>query len=235
MLLSVIFNYELEKERNLKFRCKSISKLHAMIAFTLAEVMITLGIIGIVAEITIPTLMNNVSDMQYKAAWKKNFANISNATNMIKSDNWGSLKSLCADNDNDCLNGLYAQKFSYTKICNSGSIYGICWHNNNTSYSLDGGLMSWDNGAGFVLADGTLLDVNLYSGNCSQPVGTINVCGTIHVDVNGFKGPNKRGKDIFSLWLLQDRVLPYGTSDGQAGSCNTSDTGASCATDYLLN
>ena len=37
-------------------------------AFTLAEVLITLGIIGIVAAITIPTLINNVQDAQYKTA-----------------------------------------------------------------------------------------------------------------------------------------------------------------------
>ena len=41
------------------------------LAFTLAEVLITLGIIGIVAEMTIPTLMNNVQDQAFKAAWKK--------------------------------------------------------------------------------------------------------------------------------------------------------------------
>ena len=42
-------------------------------AFTLAEVLITLGIIGIVAEMTIPILMQNVQDAQFKAAMKKTF------------------------------------------------------------------------------------------------------------------------------------------------------------------
>ncbi len=40
-------------------------------AFTLAEVLITLGIIGVVAAMTMPTLMNSTQGAQYKAAYKK--------------------------------------------------------------------------------------------------------------------------------------------------------------------
>ena len=39
--------------------------------FTLAEVLITLGIIGVVAAMTMPTLMNQTNGAQYKAAYKK--------------------------------------------------------------------------------------------------------------------------------------------------------------------
>ena len=40
-------------------------------AFTLAEVLITLGIIGVVAAMTMPTLINQTNGAQYKAAYKK--------------------------------------------------------------------------------------------------------------------------------------------------------------------
>lgn len=40
-------------------------------AFTLAEVLITLGIIGVVAAMTIPTLMNKTNDAELKSAYKK--------------------------------------------------------------------------------------------------------------------------------------------------------------------
>ena len=39
--------------------------------FTLAEVLITLTIIGVVATLTLPALMNNTAEQQYKAALKK--------------------------------------------------------------------------------------------------------------------------------------------------------------------
>ena len=42
-----------------------------MKAFTLAEVLITLGIIGVVAAMTMPTLMNSTNGAQYKTAYKK--------------------------------------------------------------------------------------------------------------------------------------------------------------------
>ena len=46
-------------------------------AFTLAEVLITLGIIGVVAAMTMPTLMNQTNGAQYKAAYKKALSAIS--------------------------------------------------------------------------------------------------------------------------------------------------------------
>jgi len=43
-------------------------------AFTLAEVLVTLAIIGVVAALTIPSLVTRVQDIQYKTAWKKNYS-----------------------------------------------------------------------------------------------------------------------------------------------------------------
>ena len=42
-------------------------------AFTLAEVLITLGIIGVVAAMTIPTLIANTRAQQYRARLKRRF------------------------------------------------------------------------------------------------------------------------------------------------------------------
>ncbi len=55
----------------LKVSCKS--------AFTLAEVLITLGIIGVVAAMTMPTLMNSTNGAQYKTAYKKALSVLSQA------------------------------------------------------------------------------------------------------------------------------------------------------------
>ena len=45
--------------------------------FTLAEVLITLGIIGVVAAMTMPTLINQTNGAQYRAAYKKALSAIS--------------------------------------------------------------------------------------------------------------------------------------------------------------
>lgn len=51
-------------------------------AFTLAEVLITLGIIGVVAAMTMPTLMNSTQGAQYKAAYKKALSALSQAVTL---------------------------------------------------------------------------------------------------------------------------------------------------------
>lgn len=44
-------------------------------AFTLAEVLITLGIIGVVAAMTIPVLLVNTTSQKYRSKLKKNYFN----------------------------------------------------------------------------------------------------------------------------------------------------------------
>lgn len=48
-------------------------KLNKKAGFTLAEILITLGIIGVVAAMTIPTLIANTKSQQYRAQLKKLF------------------------------------------------------------------------------------------------------------------------------------------------------------------
>ena len=68
----------------LQSNCLSLRKTNAFkkCAFTLAEVLITLGIIGVVAAMTIPTLMANVKAHQYSAKFKKTVSTLSNAAKM---------------------------------------------------------------------------------------------------------------------------------------------------------
>ena len=65
--------------------------------FTLAEVLITLGIIGVVAAMTMPTLMNQTQGAQYKTAYKKALSALSQAVTLnVALDEWN-----FADADND--------------------------------------------------------------------------------------------------------------------------------------
>ena len=50
--------------------------------FTLAEVLITLGIIGVVAAMTIPTLISNTNGAQFKSAYKKSLSTLNQAAIM---------------------------------------------------------------------------------------------------------------------------------------------------------
>lgn len=50
--------------------------------FTLAEVLITLGIIGVVAAMTIPTLMNQTGQAEFKTGFKKSVSVLNQAVTM---------------------------------------------------------------------------------------------------------------------------------------------------------
>ena len=70
-------------------------------AFTLAEVLITLGIIGVVAAMTIPTLISNTNGAQFKTAYKKALSTLNQAAIMnIALDDYD-FSSLVKPNDTD--------------------------------------------------------------------------------------------------------------------------------------
>ena len=66
-----------------------LSNMSKRRAFTLAEVLITLGIIGVVAAMTMPTLMSSTQGAQYKAAYKKALSALSQAVTLnVALDEW---------------------------------------------------------------------------------------------------------------------------------------------------
>lgn len=71
--------------------------------FTLAEVLITLGIIGIVAAMTIPTLVANIKGAQYRAKFKKIISTLSNAARLSQEQygyDFSGLDRTCSSNSN---------------------------------------------------------------------------------------------------------------------------------------
>ncbi len=99
-------------------------------AFTLAEVLITLGIIGVVAAMTIPTLMKNTQDTELKTAWKKEYSVLSQAFLEIATDNGGDLTGAFdngdgtfASNDRDTLRDKFLEKIKIpAKTCNANVV-----------------------------------------------------------------------------------------------------------------
>lgn len=67
--------------------------------FTLAEVLITLGIIGVVAAMTIPTLISNTNGAQFKTAYKKALSTLNQAVLMNIAMEDYDFSSLVAETD----------------------------------------------------------------------------------------------------------------------------------------
>ena len=99
--------------------------------FTLAEVLLTLVIVGIVAALVIPSIIQTTQNAQYKTAWKDSFSMLSQAHKRLLIDIGGSTKGLCTEGDDNCLRNAYLPYLSYVKLCNNDKLYGNCWHNNS--------------------------------------------------------------------------------------------------------
>ena len=65
------------------------SLLSRLAAFTLAEVLITLGIIGVVAAMTLPTLINNAQNKQLEVAFKKSYSALSQIAQRVALEDYG--------------------------------------------------------------------------------------------------------------------------------------------------
>ncbi|MCM1340030.1 MAG: type II secretion system GspH family protein [Muribaculaceae bacterium] len=73
-------------------------------AFTLSEVLITLGIIGIVAAMTIPTLIANTNGAKYRSQFKKALSSLNQAVKLNEANyeyNFASVSSNCINEHTD--------------------------------------------------------------------------------------------------------------------------------------
>lgn len=211
-------------------------------AFTLAEILITLLIIGVISSLVIPLLLNDTRDAELKTAFKKSYANINQVFQQIKLDNGGTFNGICSGAWNcNCFKNAFKNYMSYTKDCDDYDVYGTCWHNYNNFYYMNKqpvAFNGWPFNCGvsaLVLADGSYLSFSFYMDNNSDlRPGVIN---HINVDVNGAKGPNTLGKDIYTIYILNDKIYPYGSSvDGYESTCDTSAAsypGLGCAAKVL--
>lgn len=174
------------------------------LAFTLAEVLITLTIIGVVAALTIPMLINKVSDLQYKSAYKKAYSvayqawlkAYSNETLNI-CDQWQS-SGPCADNNFKA----FKQEMAISKDC--GVNTQDCWEDSGEKSFSN---LPTDGAQGFIDNSGFAWSRPVPAGNAWAQ------CGEILVDTNANKGPNLYGKDraIFILYYYAQASYPGDT------------------------
>lgn len=208
------------------------------LAFTLAEVLITLGIIGIVAAMTIPTLIKNTQDMEFKTTFKKTYSEINSAIVQIKQDNGGTLKNFCTQLDSSSILQAFSPYFKILSTCTNNASYQcfaeahLMSGSSATAYSPS--LTNAGTIALFTLTNGVNIAIQIHSANCSFANG--NNCGWILIDTNGMKPPNRFGKDLYGVSILEDKILPFGAINAYgsgASSCNSSSTGYSCSSEYL--
>jgi len=184
--------------------------------FSLAEVLVTLAVIGVIAALTIPNLLQQTNKEEHATAFKKFYSDISQAVALIEMNNGGTLSYALGNNADEMMNA-FENTLIYTKKCPTGS--SGCWHaGTNTWYTLDGRDGWEDRGTrpSAITNNGALISFLLSDKSCqttSTGWGVENFCGWIVVDVNGFKGPNRVGIDIFDIYFTKDNVYPRGFAE----------------------
>lgn len=211
-------------------------------AFTLAETLITLAIIGVVAAISIPSLMNKTQDQELKSAWKKQYSTLANAFNLILNENGGNIKGLCSDDA--CLLNLFKDKLIVQKSCPTNSLAN-CYIPYNKVQNSAGGSSDMFRNSGMILSDGSYLAFIVRDSDCNYSYNSgLKNCGNISIDVNGKKPPNIQGKDIFRVFIDENKIWPAGIQDDEvyldganhgcgAASPDANFAGLGCSAKYL--
>lgn len=223
--------------------------------FTLAEVLITLGIIGVVAAITIPILMQNAGERANIVAAKKTFSILSSAYTMAVKDNgtpdnWGLVSGVHAPSltmiepylkvDKDCTaagaKGCFPTGGEY-KGLGKNSMAQVIDDNTLPSIRLTDGTMI----NAFIPFDGVHTPCNTnYGIDANAPQSLQHICAEYRVDTNGAKKPNQYGKDTFVFYLTTYGIVPSGMKADVydfASSCNNTDfaDGSRCAAWVVYN
>ncbi len=199
--------------------------------FTLAEVLITLGVIGIIAGITIPALISNYQDSVLKKQWKESYSILNQAMTAALNDNGGPFEGFSSKT---VMKDTFKPYLKYVKDCATPTV-GICWAN-NVKQPNGGSTSGWEDNPGLILTNGMF--IRFYQNNsslgCAQTIYySTGECGQIQVDVNGMKGPNVTGKDVFAVHVLSNSLKPAGAGDSlrelSAANCATNGTGCGAA------
>src|SRR5574344_875502 len=194
--------------------------------FTLAEVLITLGIIGIVAELTIPTVVSNTREASWHVAWKKEYSTISQAYDNLKVENGDLTDLFSKDTEASVIFQELNKKLSIAKDCGDW-YYELCdspKEIDKTYRTLNGSYLGYYT-LGYhqeILNDGAHI--------MSRKQENENLI--LWVDVNGVNnGPNTLGKDLYGMILNKRKVIPFGAIDsGVENTCSKAET--TCPTSY---
>lgn len=188
------------------------------VAFTLAEVLITLGIIGVVAAMTLPTLIANYQKRQTVVQLKKVYSVLNQALQKSIAENGTNLAVEYVPADPNVGGSAYGAGDPGAKylIPHLEVADKFLKANNKIKYSIKiangtaESQFSWTlaniSPYRYVLKDGTIITfVNFLE------YSPMNNSLFILADLNGFKGPNRIGRDVFVFTLSKAKPQMIGT------------------------
>ena len=211
-VLSLVKKSKLCHNSDMEHHNNRLASLKRKCAFTLAEVLITLGIIGVVAAMTLSSVINDAQDKQFKAMFKKQYSAVAQAMlsafedgNVVPTftdDNWTDMVYYVCDIGarlKYVKSGIKCEVFennqnTSTTLTGANANRDVSWHRDGEWYNKKKEPQTSNSGYWlytFYLPDGAWINFS---------------CGmrNVFIDVNGAKKPNMIGRDIFYFYI------PYG-------------------------
>lgn len=195
------------------------------LGFTLAEVLITLVIIGVIAAMTVPTLMNNTNAQEFRSALKKAVSGVNQALTLHYA-----LEGLGAQDysdENQIITELFEKRMNIVDGAYTAN-YVLqdpdgdtgCTPSNadgsKTAFTTQDGIIFCLNN--WAVSDGD--DATGQGGVCNSynttPCSTDGTAINLFIDVNGEKNPNRATKnsaqprDQYWAHIYNQKVVPYG-------------------------
>jgi len=184
-------------------------------AFTLAEVLITLAIIGVVAAITIPSIVANHQKRTLETQFAKVYRNIQHIMQLAQAEygdfsNWEWKDSYTNEEMDNFVKKYFIPYMNVLKFCPANNSINGCI---NDEYKFLNGspvALNYDmeERPSVLLADGTSLSFYF------EPDALTNNSRTMGIDfdINGQKKPNQIGYDFhtISLYPKTGEILPNG-------------------------
>lgn len=220
------------------------TKILKYFAFTLAETLITLGIIGVVAALTIPGLIQSYQKQQTVVKLKKAYAILNQIARNSSNENGDAVTFLTTDTDvNENTTKEFFEKywFSYLnapaidtksnfqyKYIN-GTEWGV---GVQTSYPQGRVLFTTMDGTSyFVLLMKWIKDENSENGQ----KGLYSSKQSIYVDLNGIKPPNTLGRDVFGFEIDFDNnnAVPMCSKSSKDDINKQCKTSGSCCSEKI--
>lgn len=199
--------------------------------FTMAELLITLAIIGIVAALTIPSLVQKYKERALITSLKKFYSTFSQAVNLAVANEGYEFTS------QDVVKYLKTEK-----VCeqtNEGCTDIQRKYMNGVNIASFGPYDAFKSSVDYVkLIDGTIIRLSRKY-NCARPGEILSYCGEFAVDINGDAVPNILGQDVFYFYNTPKGVIPFGyrgdTRTPFSACANKSGAGYQCTAWIIEN
>lgn len=224
------------------------------IATTIAEIVIATFSLGIVAELTIPELVETYDTSTTIMLLRQAYSALSTSYNYALDDYgtpdfWSSGGT--GNNQSVDMGNILSERMRLMKNCGTGvGCFPDVNYDNLKNVENPQSLNQDPNYSKVALSNGMSFSFSSWDSNCNVDFGKTtalsNVCGFIGVDLNGSKSPNKYGVDYFGFLLTKSGVIPMGLDEQNKypfnGFCNRNsnannsyENGLSCSAWVLYN